>query len=110
MFIEQEEDLQDRAHEPQELRNLSKKTIWKNLNIRFFMPDPKSRINTRRYLAGCHLMIFLTVERVQLLQFEANLTLEDRLKSGDHSVPSLVETLDNFLQEQSLLPLGSEES
>ena len=71
MFIDFEEENNDREHEPEAMRHMSKKMVWKNLNNRFLMPDPKSRIITRRYLAGIMKEEFYVPDRAQILHFEA---------------------------------------
>ena len=108
MYADPEEENNDRQHEPEALRNLSKRAIVKILGLQWVLPDGKSRAMSRRYLCGVYQNSYFRVGRIQLLQFEAVLNPEDFLRTSDQSMSTLVDKGDQLLRELGHAEFGFE--
>lgn len=102
MYIEDEEenDRADRNHEPEALRNLTKKQMHKMMSFNLILPCPKSRACSRRLYCGLFTEEYFGVNKVQLLEFEARLQPEDLVRSPDQSLSSIIQKI-NFMLAQA---------
>ena len=111
MYIERDEQgPQNREHEPQQYRSLSRKVIYENSMTGRLMPEFNSRIIKRHWLIGVEEGIYYSLNRVQILQFEALLTFEDKVRNSDLSICTVVEKIDQYLQHTGQLPLGYDDN
>ena len=75
------QDTGDRLGEPEEVRNLSKKKLYKLISIRNVLPDEDARCMTRAYMIQIFRSQVYLVSREELLLFEARLQPDELLKS-----------------------------
>lgn len=109
MYFEDEpEERNNREHEPAQYRQLAKKTIFKMASLNKLMPDYKSRVVSRRWLIGTEDLHYFSLNKVEVLQFEALLNFEDKVRNHDQSMAIVVEKVNEFLINQGRLPLGYE--
>lgn len=95
-----------RNEEPEQLRELSKSKIFELLGRTYFLPDKDSRCITRAYLVAVHTGAVYRVERTQLLNFEVDLTFQEKVKSSFFHMGILRQRADILLQQLGLLPFG----
>ena len=63
----------DRSHEPEELRNKDRPTIYQQLAEQYFLPHPRSRAITRDYLAGVYTGEYYRVSLSDISTFNAGI-------------------------------------
>lgn len=82
-----------RDDEEPETKALTKSQLYKLLASTYSLPSPDSRATSRSLLLRIRQNEVFRVERQVLLQFEANLALEDLVRQGSHNMTILVEKL-----------------
>ena len=73
MYIQNIEQENDRAHEPVRYRTLSNKVIRRNIARVKCLPGESSIANCHRYLIGVDQLVYWSIDRQELLEFEARL-------------------------------------
>lgn len=92
--------------EPVEIRNLSKSKLYSLLEDELLLPSKESRGVTRAYLVQVYRRTVFTVNRRDIMHFEARLSLAEKRKNAFYCVSLLTEKLDILLPMLGLLPLG----
>lgn len=95
-----------RDDEEPETKALTKSQLYKLLASTYSLPSPDSRATSRSLLLRIRQNEVFRVERQVLLQFEANLALEDLVRQGSHNMTILVEKLTILLDQLGERPLG----
>lgn len=98
------EDIRD--DEPEEFRGLSKAKIYEIISRTYFIPDKECRCVTRQYLAAIHLGQVYRIERADLLNFEVQLSFEEKQKASFFHLGILRQKADLLLQQLGQLPFG----
>jgi hypothetical protein len=93
-------------NEPVEFRGQSKAKIYQILAVTYFLPDKESRCVTRQYLAAVHRGEVYRLERVELLNFEVQLSFEEKRKASFFHLGLLRQKADVLLGQLGMLPFG----
>lgn len=95
-----------RADEPEATRSLSKAQLFKTLSSEYFLPDKESRAMSRAYLVQVFENRVYRVHRHTILQFEAELQIDEVTRSTAHNITIVIERTNILLQQLGLNELG----
>lgn len=98
--------VEPRAHEPPEIRPLSKAKLHNQVSIRWFIAGKETRANSRAYLVGVYEGRFFRIEKAEILHFEAGLEVQDLERVGYHNITNLLGRLSMLVAQLGQAPLG----
>lgn len=95
-----------RENEPLALRHLTKNQIYTRLSNEFILPAKDSRAVSRAYLCSIHQGTVFRVERHLMLQFEANLQMDELARGPAQNVTLVIERTNGLLRQLQRQQLG----
>lgn len=100
--------LQDNADEPEAIRHLKKKAIYKLLTETWMLPEECSKGVHRRYLVAVYRAEVLRINAMEFKRFEVELTPAQLKKTPFISSGDVFAKISRLLTEMGLPPLGFE--
>jgi hypothetical protein len=94
------------ANEPEAIRNLKKKALYKLLNDRFLLPEENSKGVNRQYLVGVYTGALYRIDLMEYKRFEIELTPAQLKKTPFLNTADAYVKLSRLLEELGLSPLG----
>lgn len=92
--------------EPAAIRNLSKSKLYDLMARDFFIPSRECRCVSRVYLVQVFQGTVFRVQHFELLNFELNLSIDEKVKSMHFNIGALKEKADALLVLLDRLPFG----
>lgn len=99
-------DQGERDNEPEEIRHLTKKQLYKFISIRKVLWDEEARCCTRETLIRAYREEIYTISREELLVYESRLQPDEILKSPFFNVGQMMARLDRLLVIKGKPQLG----
>jgi hypothetical protein len=99
---------QENVDEPEAIRNLKKKAIYKMLSDQYLLPEENSKGVHRRYLVGVYRGDYFTINVMEFKRFEVELTPAQLKKTPYLSSGDVFAKISRLLEEMGLPPLGFE--
>lgn len=93
-------------NEPAEIREHTKGKLYKLLTETYTLPSKDSRAINRAYLVRVYLNTVFRIERVQLLEYEAHLHLDEQARNSYQNLLVLFQKADVLLVQRNLTVLG----
>lgn len=88
----------ERDNEPEEIRSMSKRELFKFLSILRILPDESARCSSREYLVRVYRRQAYWVSREELLVFESRLQPDELQKSAFFNVGLITDRLDKLIR------------
>ena len=98
----------ENADEPEAVRHLKKKAIYKLLAEQFLLPEENSKGVHRRYLVGVYRGDYFRISAMEYKRFEVELTPLQLKKTPFISSGDVFAKISRLLQEMGIPPLGFE--
>src|ERR1700753_3564814 len=100
---------ENRDHEPEPIRELSKKKIYEQLAEQWFLPEINSKGVNRAYIVGVYTGTFLRLPLVPVKQFLAGLTPGQLKKAPFHNASNAYAKLTRLIVELGENQFGCDE-
>lgn len=105
-MINDQININNRDNEPEETRNLNNDQLIKYVGLGKELPDKGAGCSVRQYYIRIHNNTAYSVQRLELLTFEANLSPGELEISPFFNIPVLSGRLDRLLRHKNKPPLN----